>query len=239
MFVITADQVGSRRGHDRVTDALRMLNRRELVLPAERTAGDELQLVTDDAATALDIMLNLVRDGQWSVGCGIGPVDQPLPGSTREATGPAFIAARAGVDRAKRRAGRAVIVGHASADEGSELGPRDLQAVLELLLTFRERRSDHGWELYDLLREGMTQAEAAARLGVTPQAASRRAQVAGLRVETAAVTALARLMALHDRETSGAASGVPAIDSDAGDRVAAVTPTDATRPVDPAAPTEE
>lgn len=213
MFVITADQVGSRSGHDRVADALRTLNRRELVLPAERTAGDELQLVTDDAAVALDIMLNLVRDGQWSVGCGIGPVDQPLPDSTREATGPAFIAARTGVDRAKRRAGRAVIVGHTA--DGPGLGTDDLQAVLELLLTFRERRSDHGWELYDLLREGITQAEAAERLGITPQAASRRAQVAGLRVETAAVTALARMMAVHDRETSGAASGVPAIDKDA------------------------
>ncbi len=204
MFVITADQVDSRAHVDLVADALERLNaEHRLTLPAERTAGDELQLVTADAATALTITLDLTRTQHWRVGCGIGGVAAPLPASTRAASGPAFIAAREGVDLAKRRGGRAVIVG---SDTDRSPTSADLQAVLELLLAVRERRSDEGWELHDLLRSGLTQAQAAERLGISPQAASRRAQVASLRAESAATDALARLMGAHDAAATGTAT---------------------------------
>ncbi|WP_166871259.1 DNA-binding protein [Salinibacterium sp. ZJ450] len=204
MFVITADQVNSRGTSDQVAATLDELNRAGgLTLAAERTAGDELQLVTADAGTALRVLLELSRSEQWSTGCGIGPVDLPLPRSTREASGDAFIAARTAIDRAKKRATRTAIV-----SVGSDVAPSasDLQAVLDLLLHLRERRSAEGWELYDLVRHGRSQADAAARLGITPQAASKRAQAAHLRAEAEATVALARLMEAHDASASAAAS---------------------------------
>ena len=49
------------------------------MLPADRTAGDEIQAATEDARTALAIVLHLTRDGNWSVGLGIGDVRTPCP----------------------------------------------------------------------------------------------------------------------------------------------------------------
>ncbi|WP_157155888.1 MULTISPECIES: DNA-binding protein [unclassified Diaminobutyricimonas] len=196
MFVITADQVGSRDSVDRVRAALERINTRfALTLAAERTAGDELQLATGDADTALSVVLELTRSGWWSVGCGVGPVELPLPQSTREASGAAFIAARVAIDRAKKRPTRVALV----SDPDSPTSPAgaDLEAVLDLVMLLRERRSAEGWELYDLTTTGLTQAQAAERLGITPQAASKRAQVAQLRAEQAATVALGRLMQAH------------------------------------------
>ncbi|WP_223694826.1 DNA-binding protein [Leifsonia poae] len=192
MFVITADQVGSRKGPDIVAAALDTLNRRyrsRLELPVDRNAGDEIQALTADAAAALDLVLELTRDGVWSVGLGCGSIRTPLPAETREASGDAFIAAREAVTRAKRAPTR--FAAHAL------VAPRaadDAAAVLALLLTLREGRSPAGWELYDLVSTGLTQAEAGARLGITPQSASDRARAAGLRTELAAIGPLTRLL---------------------------------------------
>lgn len=196
MFVVTADQVGSRRRTDIVAptlDALRDRFADRLALPPDRNAGDEVQALTADAATALDLILSLTREGAWSVGLGIGRVRLPLPANTREATGDAFVAARAAVTRAKRAPARFA----ASAEVAPEHAA-DVEALVTLLLTLREGRTAAGWELYDLVVAGYTQAEAGARLGITPQSASDRARAAGLRVELAAVPALTRLLAHAD-----------------------------------------
>lgn len=193
MYVITADQVDSRHRDDLATDALRAISTEagdRLVLPPDRTAGDEVQAVTDDAEAALDLVLRLSRHGDWSVGLGIGEVRQPLPEITRAATGPAFVAARDAVEAAKRRPTRFA----ARIDPARALTAEDLEPLIDLLLQQRARRSEEGWELHDLLRGGMTQTDAARRLGVTPQAVSQRAQAAMLRVEDAARTALVRLL---------------------------------------------
>ena len=208
MFVVTADQVGSRTGPDLAGDALRALQERhgpQLALPVDRNAGDELQALTADAATALAIVLELTREGRWSVGVGMGAVRHPLPAQTRAAAGDAFVAARTAVGRAKRSPPRLAM--EAVADPEAA---HDVEAVTDLLLTLREGRSPAGWELYDLLATGLTQAEAGARLGITPQSVSDRARAAGLRVELAAVPALTRLLASADaaqraaRPTTGA-----------------------------------
>ena len=192
MFVVTADQVSSRTTADRVGDTLRRLNRElgdRLSLPADRTAGDELQLLVTTGADALEICLRLDREGGWSVGVGVGSVNLPLGAGVRESAGGAFIAARAAVDRAKRRSTRLAIE-----HEHSPEAAGDAEALIDLLLILRARRSSEGWELHDLLAGSGTQAEAAARLGITPQAASKRAQAAGLRAERAAIPPLARLL---------------------------------------------
>jgi hypothetical protein len=192
VFVITADQVDSRSEPDIVGDTLAGLNERyrhRLALPVDRNAGDEIQALTSDPRATLDLVLELTRYGAWSVGLGCGSVRTPLPAETREASGDAFIAARNAVTRAKKTTTRFAV--DALTDP---LAADDTEAILNLLLTIREGRSPAGWELYDLVASGLTQADAGARLGITPQSASDRARAGGIRVELAATGALTRLL---------------------------------------------
>jgi len=196
MFVITADQVDSRGRPDIVAPVLAALNERSgdrLLLPVDRNAGDELQALTADAATAFDIVTTLARGDAWSVGLGIGEVRTPLPPHTREAGGDAFVAAREAVTRAKHTPTR-----FAAAAVAAPQPAADVEALIRLLLTLRAGRSEAGWELYDLVSSGLTQAEAGARLGITPQSASDRARAAGLRADLAAQPALVRLLQSAD-----------------------------------------
>lgn len=205
MFVITADQIGSRRADDLVVAAIDTLTAMwddALERRPERTAGDELQLVTRSPAAALGIVLDLTRTGDWSVGCGVGAVRTPLPESVRAATGDAFVAAREAVERAKHAPTRAAVAAIGATRDADDAG-----ALLDLLLVLRARRSAEGWEVVDLLAAGGTQQDAARRLGITPQAVSRRAIAAGLRTETAATGALARLLARADDAATAHADG--------------------------------
>ena len=69
---------------------------------------------------------------------------------------------------------------------------------MRLLVELRDRRTAEGWEVYDLLAEGITQREAAARLGISEGAVSLRVKSAGLRTEEAAVPALVRVLTRLD-----------------------------------------
>lgn len=192
MFVLTADQVDSRSSADRVAAMIDALNSGPVhpVLAADRTAGDELQILVAGGADALALILHLTRTGQWSVGCGAGAVNSPLPGNIREATGDAFIAARRAVDRAKKRPTR-----FALETEPATPHAADGEALIDLLLALRARRSPEGWELHDILDgTDLTQADAAQRLGISPQAVSLRARAGELRTEQAALEPLARIL---------------------------------------------
>lgn len=196
MFVVTVDQVDSRAHDDLVGRAVRDVTvtyADTLVLPAERTAGDEFQVAVDDAGAVLDIVLELTRAGSWSVGVGIGGVRHPLPASTREATGDAYYAARAAVDRAKKSPTRFALETVADEGEAADLA-HDCEALIDLLLSLRERRTDGGWEIADLLASGMSQKQAAEALGITASAASLRIRAAGIRLEDRSVVALRRLL---------------------------------------------
>lgn len=135
------------------------------------------------------MVLDLVRAGGWSIGVGAGPVQTPLPGSTRAATGGAFVAARSAVEAAKRRPARVAVRGAASTAAG------DAQAVLTALAVLVERRSDQAWEAIALVEAGRTQAEAAAELGVTRQAVGQRLAAALWEVERDLRPTAARLLA--------------------------------------------
>jgi hypothetical protein len=203
MFVITADQVDSRSRADLVgpqRERVNAVHGAALALPADRTAGDELQALTEDPATALALALELTRGGAFHVGMGVGPVRTPLPAATREATGPAFFAARDAATRAKRAGIRLAVQWQREPQADSERA-EDAEALLALLLIVRERRSQAGWELYDLLTAGLTQAQAAARLGISAPAASSRARAAHVKAELAALPALTRLLEQTDRMT--------------------------------------
>jgi hypothetical protein len=138
------------------------------LLAFERTAGDEFQGVLAEADDVVDTVLELVRLGGWSIGVGAGPVQTPLPASTRAGAGPAFLSARRAVDAAKQRPARLAVRGAAPADAG------DAQAVLTALAVVVQRRSGPAWEAITLVNAGRTQSEAAATLGITRQAVGQR-----------------------------------------------------------------
>lgn len=196
MIVITADQRRSRSTPDASAAAIEDLTARwrdRLSLPIERSAGDEIQLVTGSAETAIGIVLQLTRTGRWSVGVGTGAVE--LGANTRESTGPAFIAARRAVDRAKKRATHFALESEPDAQLAAHL-----ESLVDLLLLLRQRRTEPGWQLYDLLADGGTQLEAARTLGITPQSVSERAITAGLRADETATVALVSLLNMLDAE---------------------------------------
>jgi hypothetical protein len=179
VFVLTVDQRHSRRTADRVEALLRDLAVRapELARPFERTAGDEVQAVVARPEVVVELALLLVRDRAWSVGIGVGSVDEPLPASTRAGSGPAFNLARAAVTAAKARSTGLAVAG---ADEAAA---RRAQTALDLVAALLQRRTDRGVEAAALARQGLTQLEVARRLGVTKQAVSQRLQAADWHLE--------------------------------------------------------
>lgn len=198
---MTVDQVGSRRVGDRVDALLGTLAERTgptgVVRRFERTVGDEVQAVLDDADVAVDLGLWLLRTGGWSVGIGVGPVVEPLPVSARAGSGDAFIRARAAVERAKSRTRPvplAVVTGAPDGGQGAE-------AVLTLLGSVLVRRSAAGWAVIDALAGdgvGATQDDVARRLGITQQAVSQRLRAAMWTEEVAARPVAARLLVEGD-----------------------------------------
>lgn len=199
MFVLTVDQKGSRRLGDRVPDLLASLGRPSgLVRDFERTVGDEVQAVLADAEAVVDLALHLLRIGGWSVGIGVGPVDEPLPTSTRAGSGPAFVHARAAVERAKVRS-RPVPLAVA----GVRSGPAsDAEAVLVLLGAVVVRRSAAGWAVVDAmvgLGDAATQDRVSAQLGISQQAVSQRLRAAMWVEERAGRPVAARLLREGER----------------------------------------
>ncbi len=189
-YVLTVDQRASRRSADRVADALRALNATvPAVLAFERTAGDEFQGVLAAPPEVVDVVLRLVRSGGWSIGVGAGPVQVPLPASTRAGAGAAFLNARRAVDAAKQRAAHLAVRGAVAVEAA------DAQAVLSALAAVVERRSDQAWEAIGLVGSGRTQAQAAADLGISRQAVGQRLAAGLWELEQDLRPAAARLLA--------------------------------------------
>jgi hypothetical protein len=210
MFVITADQKASRHDIDRAgagRDDLAARYEGRMVLPVDRTAGDEVQALVADATTALDMVLMLTRAGHWSVGLGIGAVRTPLPRATREATGPAFIAARDAVTAAKRSATRFALATDPATARDDDPAPTlpgavEVEALITLLLLARDRRTPQGWDVVDRMAGGGTQRAVAAELGITPQAVSTRLRTSGWRAERAAIPGLEALLTHLDAQAA-------------------------------------
>jgi hypothetical protein len=196
VFVLTLDQRLSRRRSDEVEALLARLDgiREGVRRPFERTAGDEAQGVVADPRVLVDIVAGLLRADGWHVGLGIGPVDEPLPDSTRAGRGPAFLRARQAVNRAKAAPHRVSVVGE------DDYRAEHVETVLWLLAAVLGRRSERGWEVADLLAQGRTRVEIAERLGISASAVSQRAQAAGVVEEQRARDLLAYLLADADRE---------------------------------------
>lgn len=198
MFVMTVDQRRSRRDIDRVEAVLELTRHAPLLRGFERTAGDEIQAVATDAHTVVDLTLTLVRLGTWSVGIGIGQVEEPLPDTTRAGRGPAFEAARDAVTRAKN-APAAVAVTAANPDLDARC--RDAETALTLIALLITDRTEQGHAASDLMARGHTQKSAAETLGITKQAMSQRLSVARWSIEASGRALAERLLAELDVTT--------------------------------------
>jgi hypothetical protein len=203
MFVLTVDQLHSRERRDLVETALTALGAVPTRLRFTRTVGDEFQGALEDPLSVVDAILTLMRGGQWHIGLGVGTVEEPLPDDPRSARGPAFLAARSAVERAKREPTHVCVV----APEPADVEAEDAEVVLQLLAALRSRRSDQGWEAADLMSATGSRTEVAARLGVSRQAVGQRLQAASWTVEQRARPTLVRLLDRADASASGRAGG--------------------------------
>lgn len=172
-IVLTADQRKSRSSDDAVPHALHLLADVPTLRRPERTAGDEFQTLLDSPDALTTAVERLLRDGRWHIGIGIDEVDTPLPSTTREARGDAFIAAR-----------EAVTAAHAAPHHlrvsGSGFWVRHLESALWLWAGVLESRTPKGWEVADLAAEGLTHDAIAERLRISQSAVSQRAAAAAL-----------------------------------------------------------
>jgi hypothetical protein len=173
--VLTIDQRGSTEdtATDQVPDTLLALADVDMLRGFERTAGDEFQGVLVEPGSLTTVTERLLREGSWSIGIGIGQVDEPLPESTRAGRGPAYLHAREAVTAAKSAPWRLRVV-------GDRPGVRALETTLWLWAAVLNRRTSRGWEVADLVDSGASYEQVARRLGVSQSAISQRAQAAGI-----------------------------------------------------------
>lgn len=173
VVVLTVDQHESRTGPDQVPAALEALADVPCLRRFERTVGDEFQGLLEDPAALPAALEPLLRADAWNIGIGIGEVDTPLPDHARAGRGPAYLAARDAVTAAKSSPWRVRAVGPTDAT-------RALESAAWLWAALLARRTARGWEVADLVDQGMTYDEAASRLGISQSAVSQRAAAAGI-----------------------------------------------------------
>lgn len=191
-YVLTVDQIASRRTRDHVPALMATMGVLYPGVPITRTVGDEFQLLfAFDPVSVVDAILTIMREGRWHVGVGIGPVEEPISHDLREGRGPAFLAARRAVEEAKDRTDHLRVLATDSATAEGD----DVQVMLSLVLALRSRRSTAGWEATDLADEGLTQAEIGERLGISRQAVNQRLLTAQWPLDVAARPVAARLLA--------------------------------------------
>lgn len=175
-----------------------------VLLPFERSVGDELQGVLEDPGPVVEAAMRALRSGQWYVGIGVGTVDVPLPQSPREGSGTAFVLARHAVDKAKKAGERVPLsVQAAGPDEGVPGGVHGpaAEAVLVLVGDLVRRRTAAEWRVLDALGAAGTrrQVEVAKALGISPQAVSKAILRSGRQEECGGRVAAEMLLDLADR----------------------------------------
>jgi hypothetical protein len=184
LAVLTIDQRNSRRAiTNRAHEWAAHLNGRfdnQLILPFTITVGDEIQAVTGNPWTVLDILLEGVKDKAWWLGVGLGEVEQPLQETAARSRGQAFYNAREAVEAAKRSQH-----GFLVRAEDTRLAS-DIQTVLELLAFLIRRRGNDlmRWHAVELAGGGASTVEIGKALGISQQAASKRLRNTGFYEET-------------------------------------------------------
>ncbi|POH58100.1 MarR family transcriptional regulator [Arthrobacter glacialis] len=176
MFVMTIDQRGSRIHGDKVPPLLSLLANLDMVLPFERSVGDEIQGVFEEPSAVVEAVARVLRERDWYIGIGLGGVDLPLPKHSREASGSAFVAAREAVEAAKKTGERVPLcVKTPLATAAAARWVDAAEAVLVLAGDVIRRRSDAEWRVLDALAAApaASQKDVAQQLGISPQAVSK------------------------------------------------------------------
>lgn len=210
MFVLTADEDQSTVRGEHIQSTITALRihlaagSHELALPPERTVGDEFQLVSYSAAPIVAACLFLLAEGRWAIGVGIGPGQ--LAYSTRASRGPAFVAARAAVESARRRSAVRPIVIHGSDPDGAS----HATAIAQALAAFVMQRSPAGHSAVAAVSAAPTQQAAAHALGITQQALSQRLTAAHHREVLGLSSVLERGLAALDALYQAAGRGADA-----------------------------
>jgi hypothetical protein len=176
---LTIDQRRSRGApENRAEEWAARLNTRyggQLIRSFSPTVGDEIQGITGNARTIVDILLDGVRDHAWWLGLGIGDIEGSLRETAARSRGPAFYNAREAVEAAKRSQH-----GFSVRAEDTRLAS-DIQTVLELLAFLIRRRGNDPmrWQAVELAGEGASTVEVGDALGISQQAASKRLRNTG------------------------------------------------------------
>lgn len=140
------------------------------------TLGDEFQGLLNSAAVLPDLLWELEQNFQereLRLGIGSGTLDTPLQEYAINIDGPALHLARAAIDEAKKS--------HALGGVFQGFGDLDdvLNGIARLLWFQRSRWTPAQRRIARLLRQGMSQTQAAKKLRITKQVVSKQVLAAG------------------------------------------------------------
>lgn len=197
-IVLFGDVAGSRRDAAAAAAWLRRLVAElndafgsERLARFEFTQGDEIQGLLAPTADPFAVVLRAslagrARPMRWVVVAG---EIEPGRGPATQRTGPAFLAARAAVERARaRREGLTVVSGHGPTDQLlADVAP----SLAALLADLTDRQREIGRLV---VVEGLRRAEAAERLGISRPTVSVAADRARLREIAGLARALAAIL---------------------------------------------
>ncbi|MFW0773331.1 hypothetical protein ACLRGI_09185 [Paenarthrobacter nitroguajacolicus] len=194
MFTLTINQRDSRRDGDLVPQLLKDLRHIPARLDFDRSVEDEVQGIVECSNQAVETALIALRTGQWYVGIGVGPLNEPLPNLVKDASGHGLVYARRAVDRLRNGKERVPV----AVDGPVAALASEAEAVLRLLGHIVLHRSPAEWRVLDLLTPGVRgqQKTVAQELGITTQAVSKALARAQWAEEHAARPAAARLLQL-------------------------------------------
>ncbi len=152
MFTLTINQRDSRRDGDLVPQLLKDLRHIPARLDFDRSVEDEVQGIVECSHQAVETALIALRTGQWYVGIGVGPINEPLPNLVKDASGHSLVYARRAVDRLRSGKERIPV-----AVDGPPLPAlaSEAEAVLRLLGHIVLHRSAAEWRVLDLLTPGV------------------------------------------------------------------------------------
>lgn len=143
----------------------------------ESCGVEDIRAVVADAEALTNLVMALLADGQWAIGLGLHPTsDTAADPQQRQIVLEAASAALTPHAKAGQVAARHTRRGH------------DAQAVVDifsLIAVLLHKRSAQGRQATALMRQGLSQNEAAAELGISKQAMSQRLQAAGWAAELA------------------------------------------------------
>ena len=175
VVVLTVDQRGSRTATGPGARRARRPRRRAAAAARfERTVGDEFQGVLDDPRRPRPARVErCCATAPGTSASASAPSTSRCPTHARAGRGPAYVHARTAVTAAKNSPWHLRVV-------GDDPAARALETTLWLWAAVLARRTDRGWEVADLVDQGLSYDEVGERLGISQSAVSQRAQAAGI-----------------------------------------------------------